>query len=109
MAQTYTYRPKQLTVRQLLKTAKEHLTNLNRFIEDALLEKLSKEERGPAHELADKIRGVIVEHMGVKLSKPDAKTAAEINRKYRKAVETGNWVSDEELRPERYKARKHTA
>ncbi len=109
MAQTYTYRPKKLTVDQLLKAAKEHHTNLNRFIEDALLEKLSKEEQGSAHELVDKIRGVIVEHMGVKLSKPDARTAAEINRKYLKAKETGNWVSDEELRPERYKTKKHRA
>jgi hypothetical protein len=109
MALTYTYRPKKLSVKQLLKAAKNHHTNLNRFIEDALLEKLSKEEKDSTHELVEKIRGVIVEHMGVKLSKPDAKTAAEIERKYRKAKEAGNWVSDEDLRPERYKARKHKA
>ena len=109
MAQTYTYRPKKLTVKKLLKVAKEHHTNLNRFIEDALLEKMSKEENDPTHELVEKIRGVVVEHMGVKLSKPGAKTATEIDRKYRKAQETGNWVSDEELRPERYKARRKRA
>lgn len=105
MAQTYTYRPKLFKVTDLLKIAKQHHTNLNRFIEDALAEKLLREKDGKAQVLADKVTKVVVEHMGLKLTKPDVKTAAKIKKDIAKAKKTGRWISDRELRPYAYKGK----
>ncbi len=103
MQETYTYRPKAFKVGELLKVAKAHHTNLNRFIEDALAEKLSREKKGSHQVLADKINRVVVEHMGLKLAKPDAKTAAKIDKAVANAEKTGQWISDKELRPHAHK------
>ncbi len=103
MSTTYTYRPKMFKVDELVGLAKKRHTNLNRFIEEALREKIAREKGGKAQVLADKITKVVVEHMGLRLTKPDAKTAAKIDRAVEHAKKTGQWVSDEELRPHAYK------
>ena len=113
MASTFSYRPKSYSVDELKKIEEKHKTNLNRLIEDALLEKIHHEEeearKGPGAALARKITRVVVEHMGVRLVKPDSATTAKILRKALENDKKGTWVSDEALRPERYKARKHKA
>ena len=103
MSTTYTYRPKMFKVEELVGFAKKKHTNLNRFIEDALREKIARERSGKAQVLADKITKVVVEHMGLKLTRPDAKTAAKMDKAVKQAEKTGKWVSDKELRPHAYK------
>lgn len=103
MSTTYTYRPKLFKVEELVGLAKKNHTNLNRFIEDALREKIARERGGKAQVLADKITKVVVEHMGLKLTKPDAKTAGKIDRAVKHAEKTGEWISDKELRPHAHK------
>lgn len=103
MGDTYTYRPKMFKVEELVGFAKSHKTNLNRYIEDALAEKMARDSGGKATALADKITKVVVEHMGLKLVKPDAKTAANIDKAIAKAKKTGAFVSDRDLRPQAYK------
>ena len=46
---------------------------------------------------------VVVKHMGLKLTRLGAKTAAKIDRTVEKAKKTGQWVSDRDLRPHAYK------
>jgi hypothetical protein len=46
---------------------------------------------------------IVVEHMGLKLTRPDAKTAAKINRAVKHAEKTGQRVSDRLVRPHAYK------
>ncbi len=103
MGQTYTYRPKMFRVEDLVGYAKSRKTNLNRFIEDAIAEKLAREKSGKVATLADKVTKVVVEHMGLKLTRPDKKTAAKIMRDVERAEKTGQWVSDKELRPHTHK------
>ena len=99
MSTTYTYRPRMFKVEELVDFAKKKHTNLNRFIEDALREKIARERGGKALVLADKITKVVVKHMGLKLTRPDAKTAAKIDKAVQHAEKTGGWISDKELRP----------
>ena len=107
MANTFSYRPKNYSVVQLKKIAQKHHVNLNRYIEEAVIEKIQHEElshtQEPAEQLAKKITKVVVEHMGIKLTKPDKATHAKINKKFEEATKKGNWVSDEEARPNRYR------
>jgi len=104
MSTTYTYRPKMFKVEELVDLAKKKHTNLNRYIEDALREKIAREKGGKAQVLADKITRVVVEHMGLKLTKPDAKTAAKIDLAVEQAKKPGHFVSDKDLRPHAHKA-----
>ena len=50
-----------------------------------------------------KIKKVVVEHMGLKLTKPDAKTHAKIVKAAAKADRERTWIPDEKVRPERYR------
>jgi hypothetical protein len=103
MAATYTYRPRKITVPQLVRIAKDHHTNLNRFIEEALLEKITREQEGDGRALADKVERVIIEHMGLHLTKPGKATASKIDKVVRKNHAAKSWISDENVRPERYR------
>jgi hypothetical protein len=106
MANTFSFRPKNYSVVQLKKIAQKHHVNLNRYIEEAVVEKIQHEKldsmKEPAEQLAKKITRVVVEHMGVKLIKPDKATHAKIMKKFEEAKKKGNWISDEDARPERY-------
>lgn len=103
MASTFSYRPKTYSVNELKEIAGRYHTNLNRFIEDALLEKIHNEEdeakKGPGAALARKITRVVAEHMGVRLAKPDKATKARILKKARENDKKGSWISDDEARP----------
>jgi hypothetical protein len=105
MANTFSYRPKNYSVEQLKKIAQKHHTNLNRYIEDAVIERIRHEQmdsvREPAEQLAQKIIKVVVEHLGVNLSKPDAVTQAKINKKFDETNKKKKWLSDENARPGR--------
>jgi DNA-binding transcriptional regulator WhiA len=105
MASTFSYRPKNYSVEQLKKIAQKHHTNLNRYIEDAVVERIRHEKldslREPAELLAQKITKVVVEHMGVQLSKPDAATHAKIVKKFDETMGKKKWISDEDARPGR--------
>ena len=105
MASTFSYRPKTYSVNELKKIAEKHNTNLNRLIEEALVEKIQNEDddarKGTAAALAKKITRVIVEHMGVRLVKPDSATKAKILKKAKENDEKGTWISDEIARPNR--------
>ncbi len=57
---------------------------------------------GPKDTAVAKKSKVVVEHMGLRLTRPDAKTAAKIQRSVTKAKKTGQWVSDRDLRPHAY-------
>jgi hypothetical protein len=106
MASTFSYRPKNYSVEQLKKIAQKHHTNLNRYIEDAVIERIRHEQmdsiREPAEQLAQKITKVVVEHLGVKLSKPDAETHAKINKKFDETGKKKKWAPDKDVRPARY-------
>jgi hypothetical protein len=106
MASTFSYRPKNYSVEQLKKIAQKHHTNLNRYIEDAVIERIRHEQmdsvREPAEQLAQKITRVVVEHLGVRLSKPDAVTHAKINKKFDETGKKKKWVSDKDVHPTRY-------
>jgi hypothetical protein len=105
MASTFSYRPKTYSVDELKRIAVKHKTNLNRLIEEALMEKIQNEEedarKGSAAVLAKKITRVVAEHMGVKLVKPDRATKAKILKKARENDEKGTWIPDELARPAR--------
>jgi hypothetical protein len=105
MANTFSYRPKNYSVIQLKKIAQKHHVNLNRYIEEAVNEKIQHEKlafaQEPAEQLANKITRVVVEHMGIKLVKPDKATHAKINKKFEETTKKGKWVSDEDARPGR--------
>ena len=105
MASTFSYRPKSYSVGQLKKIAQKHHTNLNRYIEEAVVERIHNDEMGsdkePVEQLARKITKVVVEHMGVRLSKPDKETQSRINKKFEETTKKGKWVSDEVARPGR--------
>ena len=103
MANTFSYRPKNYSVVQLKKIAQQHHVNLNRYIEEAIVEKVQHEKlhslKGPAEQLSDKITKVVVEYMGLKLSKPDAAAHAKINKKFNETTKSKTWVDDEDARP----------
>ena len=105
MASTFSYRPKNYSVEQLKKIAQKHHTNLNRYIEEAVIERIRNEvssaSHGQAEQLARKITKVVVEHMGVKLVKPDKATHDKINKRFEETSKKGKWVSDEDARPGR--------
>lgn len=106
MAKTFSYRPKSYSVDELKKIAEDHHTNLNRMIEEALLEKIKSEEdesvNGPAAALVRKITRVVVDHMGARLVKPNAPTKAKILKRARENDAKGSWISDEIARPKRH-------
>lgn len=110
MASTFSYRPKQYSVDQLKKIAQRHNTNLNRFIEEALAEKIQQEEvaaeKGPVEELSRKIARVFVEYKGFRLYKPDPETHAKIVKKVRETDRKNAWIPDEVARPEAYPPKK---
>jgi hypothetical protein len=105
MAKTFSYRPKRYSVDELKNFAESRHTNLNRMIEEALLDRIQSEKQGSndghAEVLARKITRVIVDHMGVRLRKPSAATKAKILKKARENDEKGSWISDEAARPGR--------
>ncbi len=105
MANTFSYRPKNYSVEQLKKIAQKHHTNLNRYIEEAVSEKIHHEKnesvQEPAEQLARKITKVVVEHLGVKLSRPNAETHTKINNKFDETTRKKKWISDEDARPGR--------
>ncbi len=105
MAGTFSYRPKNYSVGQLKKIAQKNHTNLNRYIEDAVVEKIRHEKldsvREPAEQLAQKITRVVVEHLGVQLTRPDAPTREKINMKFNETTKKKKWISDEGARPGR--------
>jgi hypothetical protein len=105
MSNTFSYRPKSYSVLQLKKIAQKNHTNLNRYIENAVVEKIASEEiaasQGEADQLARKISKIIVEHMGVRLSKTDGVTHKKINAKFEQTRKRNLWVSDEDARPGR--------
>jgi len=105
MAETFSYRPKNYSIDQLKKIAQKNHVNLNRYIEEAVVEKIQNEKMSGYQEsleqLTRKISQVVVEHMGVKLLKPDAKTHSKINKKFDETTQNGKWVSDKNARPGR--------
>ena len=105
MPDTFSYRPKSHSVSQLKKIAQKHHASLNRYIESAIVEKIANEEmesiQDSSEQLARKITKVIVEHMGVKLSRPNKVTHNKINHKFEETERKGRWVSDEATRPGR--------
>jgi acetyl-CoA carboxylase alpha subunit len=105
MANTFSYRPKSYSVAQLKKIAQKHHTNLNRYIETAIVEKIANEQvvasQDEVEQLAQKIKKVVVEHMGVRLTRPDKKTHRKINAKFEQTQKSDLWVSDDDARPER--------
>lgn len=114
MASTFSYRPKKYSVDELKAIAEKRNTNLNRLIEESLLEKFSLENgahEGSSAALARKITRIVVEHMGVRLVEPDGATKAKILKKARENDAKGTWISDDTARPHvkngRLKAPRH--
>lgn len=105
MASTFSYRPKNYSVEQLKKIAQRHHTNLNRYIEEAVTERINNDKldsaKEPIEQLAKKISKVVVEHLGVQLSKPDKTTHFKINKRFDETSKKGGWVSDKDARPGR--------
>lgn|GEM_PF-1713854 len=107
MANTFSYRPKNYSVVQLKKIAQQHHVNLNRYIEEAIVEKVLHEKshalKEPAEQLAIKITKIVVEHMGLKLSKPDAAAHVKINKKFNETTKSKKWVDDADARPLKFR------
>jgi len=105
MASTFSYRPKSYSVEQLKKIAQKQHTNLNRYIEDAVVEKIRLEQLGsakePAEKLAQKITKLVAEHLGAELSKPDKIDRARIHKRFEETTRKKKWISDEKARPDR--------
>ncbi len=106
MANTFTYRQKKYSVDQLRGIARKKGTNLNRLIEFALIEKIHQDEigkrGGDVDALTEDLKRVVVEHMGVKLLKPNQRTHERILKKMRE-TNPKDMISDRLVRPHRYK------
>jgi excinuclease UvrABC ATPase subunit len=103
MPNTFSYRPKAHSVDQLKKiTLKSHV-NLNRYIEEAVNQKIADENKfsheSQAEQLAHKITQLVVKHLDIQLSKPAKSIHEKINKKFEETTKKEAWIPDEDARP----------
>jgi hypothetical protein len=102
MSQTFSYRPKAFSVEELKKIATGKHTNLNRLIEDAVIEKITKEsaarEGGEVDLLSREISKVVFKFIGGKVSQPNQDTHEWILKKVAETDKKKAWVSDSKRR-----------
>jgi excinuclease UvrABC ATPase subunit len=103
MPDTFSFRPKSHSVGQLKKIAQKNHVNLNRFIEEAVNQKIQNEmmaaHQGQVEQLTHKIAKVVAEHMGIQLSRPNKTTHEKINKRFEETSKNNNWVNDKDARP----------
>jgi sRNA-binding protein len=104
VADTFSYRPKSYTVDQLKKIARRRHTSLNRYIEEAVTQKVGREglAGNPVEKLTRDIAKVVVEHLGEKLAKPAAADRKRIQKRFKESSKAGKWVPDRQARPGRH-------